>query len=774
MRMRKPLIIVILTVAIIITSTVSSLALPQKSSVQEKAELLEKLKILTGSNGDFRFNDKLSRSEAATFAVRILGKEIHVLVNSSTYKKTNYPDVDANAWYAPYVGYCTKEGILSGDAKGNFNPNDYITEKSFLKIILGVLEYEMNKDYTWDSVYKKAYEVGLVKDLSYIMKTDDNTEFKRADAVSILYNALTLKTSKSKREVFYNLIDSGIITESDAVKIGFIEEIDEEESKKEEEEVDKIITKIEEIKVLDETTISIHFNEEIKKIDKIVIYEYFNAKKLLGLQIETIDDNYIIVKTDKQTPGIEYEIKITGVEDMNGYVQDELYTSFMSFTPDSINSNFFRLKKVEPVNEKSVLLYFTHPININIENTLYYKVYEGNNIFADGEDNELLARIYKASENSVMLSLKNNSFTEGDEYTIEIDGRITSAYGVELNDGEGERIGFKAKPGKQERFKLDQIIPYDESTVMLIFNKEINPFLAQQIYNFYITDENGNPISIQKATTESTYETSGEVLFVSINGKFKRNKLYYITINNLNDITRQEYIQEVTYSFEADYDDKEELEITNIEAINNQVIEVYFSLPLDEESAHDVNNYTIKAAKSSSKIYPKAAYYDRTEDPYKVVLYFSDEDKLVGNRDYELQINKKFKDYMGNITTDYLKEDFTAVAKAKRNLSIKEVVPISSSAIKLVFDEAIAFDRTNLSAENYLLEYNLNGMSITEVPLSVLYYNSKTIILKFSEMHYDMPYSIKFNSIKDYFGTTYRVTADGTNYVEFELAEELR
>lgn len=310
MRMRKPLFIVVITVVLLISSTVSSLALPQKSSMQEKAELLEKLKILTGSNGDFRFNDKLSRSEAATFAVRILGKEIHVLVNSSTYKKTNYPDVDANAWYAPYVGYCTKEGILSGDAKGNFNPNDYITEKSFLKIILGVLEYEMNKDYTWDSVYKKAYEVGLVKDLSYIMKTDDNTEFKRADAVSILYNALTLKTSKSKREVFYNLIDSGIITESDAVKIGFIEEIDEEESKKEEEEVDKIITKIEEIKVLDETTISIHFNEEIKKIDKIVIYEYFNAKKLLGLQIETIDDNYIIVKTDKQTPGIEYEIKM--------------------------------------------------------------------------------------------------------------------------------------------------------------------------------------------------------------------------------------------------------------------------------------------------------------------------------------------------------------------------------------------------------------------------------------------------------------------------------
>ena len=33
---------------------------------------------------------------------------------------------------------------------------------------------------------------------------------------------------------------------------------------------------------------------------------------------------------------------------------------------------------------------------------------------------------------------------------------------------------------------------------MLIFNKEINPFLAQQIYNFYVTDEDGNPITIEK------------------------------------------------------------------------------------------------------------------------------------------------------------------------------------------------------------------------------------------------------------------------------------
>lgn len=779
MRMRKTLLVTVLSVVLLLLSIMPTSALPQITTLQQKAEFLDELSILAGANGSYMLDEKLRRSEAAAFAVRLLGKEYHVLVSSASYKQTKYPDVDPNLWFASYIGYCTNEGILSGDTSGNFNPNDFITEKSFIKIILGVLGHEMNVDYTWDNVYKKAYEIGLVHDLTYISKIDDNMDYKRSEAINIMYNALTLKTKITKRELFYNLIDSSIITEEEAINLGLIEatqdkegfEKDGEENEQEEPIEDDIVTEIADINVFDETSISIHFNEGIKGIKQIKIYESYNSKKLLGYQIDTIEDNYIFIRTDTQTPGVEYKIELTGIEDLVGNVEESLTTTFMSHTLGNIESNFFRINKIEPINEKSIKVYFTHPINMNIENPLYYTIHSGRDVFANGEDNELLVRIYSTDTNCVLLTLNNKTFTEDYEYTIEIDGRMRSAYGVNLNDGEGDVMGFKAKSGKEERFKLDQIIPYDESTLMLVFNKEINPFLAQQIYNFYITNEEGTPVSIVKTTTETSYDTSGEVLFISINGRFRRDDLYYITINNLNDITRQEYISEITYSFEADYDEREKLQIDYIDSINNQMLEVYFSMPLDEESALDENNYNI-SRRSSSRIYPKVAYYDRNEDPYKVVLYLSDSDKLVGNREYTLQISKKFKDHMGNITTQYLEEDFTAVPRSKGGLSIDSVVPISTNAVKIAFDEPIAFNITNLSPDNYSLEYNLTGMSIKESPVSVMYYNSKTLILKFNDMFYDMPYAIKFNTITDYFDTVYKVTNEGVNYVEFIISDD--
>ena len=56
-----------------------------------------------------------------------------------------------------------KRRIISGDTKGLFNPNDYITEKGFLKIILGVLDYKFEKDYAWENVYKKLMKLVLLQ-----------------------------------------------------------------------------------------------------------------------------------------------------------------------------------------------------------------------------------------------------------------------------------------------------------------------------------------------------------------------------------------------------------------------------------------------------------------------------------------------------------------------------------------------------------------------------------------------------------------------------------
>ncbi|ANX00218.1 S-layer protein [Thermoclostridium stercorarium subsp. leptospartum DSM 9219] len=749
-----------LIMSLLISFGLSSYALPASSSLQEKADFLNTLKILEGTNGDYRLNEKLTRAEAATFAVRILGQYFHVLLNDSTYRKAAavFPDVDTNLWYAPYVGYCAQAGILSGDTSGNYKPNDYITEKSFLKIILSILGYEINTDYTWNNIYKKAFEVGLVTDLSYISKEDDNTDFRRSGAVNIMYNALMLKEKKTGKELFYKLIDAEVITRAEAIKLGFIE--------------DAVETDIEEIVVFDQQTVSIIFNEPIKDFDSILIYKSTDEDQELDYDIEDFEKNYITLKTKKQGPGVEYTIEIRGVEDTDGNVKEVLYGAFIGASPDEVESNFFRINKIEPVNEKSIKVYFTHPVNLNSENSIYYTIYDDDDDkFAEGSKDQLLVRTVVSENNCVLLTLKTGSFTADNVYTLVISGDMTSAYGVRLNDGKNDEMTFKAVGGESDYFRLEEVFAYDRETLLLSFNKEVNPFLAQQIYNFYLTDENNKPIKIEHISIESQGANTGKVLYLNIEGKFVKNAKYYITINNLNDITRQEYITEMTYSFEADYGSTDDFDIQDIDAIDRQTIEVYFTNIPDADSAEDESNYYVRPKKGTGKIYPVRALYEPSIHPYRVVLFFNDGD-LSANREYELNVSYKFKDYLGNELGENIYDYFKASSVAKTAPSIVGAVPISTDAVKLDFDKEIAFNQNNLSPANYTLEYSYNNMTIKKVPLSVLYVNARTLVLKFDRLEYDITYTLKFTSIVDYTGASYKVTGEGKNFVEFRLEEE--
>ena len=392
-----------------------SFALPAMATQQQKVQLLDELRIFTGSNGDYRLNDKLSRSEASALAVRIMGKDYEVLLNASKYKNTPYPDVDPNHWYAPYVGFCTKEGILSGDTKGNYNPNDFITEKSFLKIVLGVLGYQLNSDYTWDNVYRKAFEAGLVTSLSYIAKEEDNTDFKRGDAVNVLYNALMLKEKSTGKELFYRLIDSNIITTEKAIELGLIEKTDEEDKDVEDVIEDENPTEIEELLIFDANTVSIIFNEDIESIGKIYIYEVNDEDEELDFEIEEMEDDYLLIKTDRQVPGQEYTIEIQDIEDADGNTLDVLFAAFIGAEAEVVESDFFRIQKIEPINEKSVKLFFTHPVNINSENAIYYTIFEDGYSFASGEKDQLIIRTINAEDHCVLLSLKNENLTKAND-----------------------------------------------------------------------------------------------------------------------------------------------------------------------------------------------------------------------------------------------------------------------------------------------------------------------------------------------------------------------
>ena len=89
-------------------------------------------------------------------------------------------------------------------------------------------------------------------------------------------------------------------------------------------------------------------------------------------EIEDTGENFILLKTKKHAPGVEYTIEIQGIKDADGNVKDVLYGAFIVPFPTRLNPTF-QLQKIEPVNGKSVAV-FTHPVNINSENIVLHNI----------------------------------------------------------------------------------------------------------------------------------------------------------------------------------------------------------------------------------------------------------------------------------------------------------------------------------------------------------------------------------------------------------------
>jgi len=740
MNIAKRYSLILIALVILLVSILPTTAIGM--TIDEKANALHQLGILADTAANSNLSERLSRAHAAAFIVRLTGKEEHVIKYADIYNITSFPDVDPTQWYAKYVGYCAKEKIIVGTAKGTFEPTGYISEKAFLRLVLSALGYVYNEDYPLEQVYTRAFSLGLVTDPSYFNRTEDNVNYTRGQAVDVLYNALKTINKNTGKEMFYTLIDEGAITRDAAVKAGLI--IDD-------------VTTIEEIKPLDYNRVYIKFNENIKLISSENIVMYANGKEddLIECTLASLDGNELVLYAPNRGEKTIYTIKLLNVEDEDGNITEEVSGTFAGyeFKIDDVEADYFRIKRIEAINEKSIKVLFTHPVNVNSEIPEFYNIYDENKFFAGGNYTDITVRTNSTSD-GVIITLNNKVFNKNSIYTLEIDGDLTSAYGVKLNNGNNDSMKFVASLEAAEPFSLVEIIPYSNKTLLLNFNKEINPFLATQIYNFYITKEDGTPIKIARSFVDKVISNEGNLLFINIEGTFVKNGKYILTINNISDVSRREYITEKSYPFTADYGSSYELTIHSVYARDNKTLEVYLSTHPDKNTVNMASYYTIRGDGHSYTATPEKVFYDDNIDPNMVILYLPEGKKLVNNKDYYLTVDSRMKDLIGNPIAKNIKEYFSGTSASAEMPAIEDAVTISRDAIKLTFNREIALDAPNILTSNYVLEYSISDIQYRKVPLSVIYINAKTVILKFDNLVDDeILLTIKYNKLKDYNGT---------------------
>jgi hypothetical protein len=125
--------------------------------------------VITGkTEGIFAPNDPITRAELTKIALKAFLYEIPIKVTSKPF-----PDVEVDAWYAPYAEVARKAGIIKGFPEG-MRPNEYVTRAEALKILIQAsrlpLEFTTNVVFNdtnpnaWYMWYVRyAYEKGIVQ-----------------------------------------------------------------------------------------------------------------------------------------------------------------------------------------------------------------------------------------------------------------------------------------------------------------------------------------------------------------------------------------------------------------------------------------------------------------------------------------------------------------------------------------------------------------------------------------------------------------------------------
>ncbi len=116
------------------------------------------------------------------------------------------PFTDVAEWAIPYVSYAYANGITKGISATEFDGDGVMKDYEFITMILRTLGYsDANGDFTWNTPYALAKEVGLAE------SADSNSRFNRGNAFVVCYNALTAKV-KSGDAIAQQLIDKGVFT----------------------------------------------------------------------------------------------------------------------------------------------------------------------------------------------------------------------------------------------------------------------------------------------------------------------------------------------------------------------------------------------------------------------------------------------------------------------------------------------------------------------------------------------------------------------------------
>ena len=662
-------ILAAITVIAMLASMMVVPALAEGFKYEEEATILNELKLMEGMG----LGDSVNRLQGLIFAIKAAGlkDEVDAMTDEEAAAILAEKVVDADevpAWGVKWTAYAVEKGFTSGvDAsvapKVKFAPLQEVSATSFLVWIMNI---GMGYKYGTDVVVAEAVNANVIS-LSQAMEIGAKAAIIRDDAAGILYGACKNGVNADGKTFIQSLIDAGVVTEEAAIAAGLVEAKPE-------------VLEVVGVSATNLKQLVVEFNMPIKKAGDKDNYsietEDAQAKIDDKSNFELQDDKKTVLITLTQEAAQQevIDLKIKGIESESGLKLDETVIKDIELKDTTIPQAI----SAEVVGKYTIKVKFSEPID--------EPPAEGKDVydFFSVDDGEYLIEKIEKFNNDTELNITLFSALEEGTVTIEAKpaikdyanfGIYKKAFTLDVVEDETGPVVVDYKDAKPNKVTL----VFDEDVELLAnpVNNPVNNGSKNFWPDFYHTNENNVADDVKVEGKEVT-------LTFTTNALPEGRAYIYIKKDALQDLWENKnakisYVVEVTL-------DTEPPVIEKIEQDGESAIKVTFSEDLDDDTAENVENYTIlKDGKEVEDIISGASLIES-----KVVkITFNDD--LSG--DYTL-VAQKVEDKAGNAmsktTVAFTMKDNTAPDVGKFTAKLYNAGDAKKQMIKVSFGEAMA------------------------------------------------------------------------------------
>ncbi len=522
---------------------------------------------------------------------------------------SGFSDVDAEAWYAPFVAYGKMAGWTAGYPDGTFKPMNAVSAQEMAAFVLNVLNYEV----VWASAMEDAAAIGIdVEVMNTAMLT-------RGEGFAFMLAAV-------------NTVPNGA-TEKLGVQLGVLEP-----------EAPVVVTpeelEVVSVEALNLVQIEVVFNQEVDKESAEKTDNYSVEDEDFDLQDATLlEDGVTVILTLDLTDDIPSqeevsEVTVEGVEDL-----DENEVIEATFEVEFLDKTFPEAVKAEVVGNDTIKVFFSEPIKTFEKDDFDVEDYYVKSVTAANNATEINVEVYGTLEEGMLTVEVDNDVEDFAGYSI-----LSQVFEIEVveDDEAPFVVGYKNASATE---------------VTLIFNEDIE-FVNFKNYDGEVTNASDDD-DFYHTNTKNVFdkaEIDGAELTLKFDEDYEmpEGTVYlYVNGNAVNDLWDNENESTLRVAIELEIDNEKPVVLdvyTDEDREDRVVIEFNEDVKFDEDEPEDY--FQLLDSDGDDADIDFDFVTQNTSD--EITLEFDEE--LSG--DYTLVI-EGFEDRSGNVM-DKIAYDFTA------------------------------------------------------------------------------------------------------------------